>query len=98
MALADHPELYTIWVATNVDVSAKLVPFVLDVLEDLRRLLGLVPNDTGVTPDSFEKRCVEFARCRIKKEVKLLRTVSKNCLSNPRNNSSQKGWLSSESS
>lgn len=75
MGLEEHPEMCTFWITANVDASTKVVPFVKDILGDLGKLLGLVLNEKGITPDAFEKKCVEFARCRIKEELRLLRVL-----------------------
>jgi hypothetical protein len=96
MGLAERPDVYTIWVAANNDLLKKVLPFVNDVLGDLKKLLGLDSNHARVTPDRLENKCVKFARPRIKKELPLLRTASEKCISNLASTGSQKGRLSSE--
>lgn len=97
MALEERPGMYTSWVAANVDISLKAVPFVEGILRDLGKLLGQVSNETGITPDNFEKRCVEFAWCRIKKELRLLKVATEQSSRILKSTGSQKGWFIPES-
>jgi len=76
IALSECPELYTFWVAANCNASAKAIPFVKDVM----RLLGtLLRNESGITPDTFVERCVQFAGGRIKDEIRFVMLAINQC-------------------
>jgi hypothetical protein len=92
LALAERPDIYTFWVATNVGASPKILPFLEDVLQNLRTTSCFAPDEKGFTPPHIEKKCLEFARSRIKKEISLLKVAAKKCSLMLRRFSSQYGW------
>ncbi|KAI0010792.1 hypothetical protein F4779DRAFT_576130 [Xylariaceae sp. FL0662B] len=77
IGIEDRPECFNFWVASNkISVVEKMIAFLEPTLKNVKRTIGL----GGEKREDGEKKlihmCIQFAKSRVKKEMKLLITAT----------------------
>jgi hypothetical protein len=78
IGLEERPDCFKFWVASN-QTSGKIIEFMNTVLADLKYIITLSSDQRKSEEQLFIRKCVAFAKSRIKKESKLLWFAIEKC-------------------
>jgi hypothetical protein len=79
MAIEDKEKSAVFWIAANSTPNDKVVSFLTEVLELLRKEPKETEKDQKALENKLAKICAEFAAPRLKKECKLLHRATRHC-------------------
>jgi hypothetical protein len=80
IGLEDAPERFNFWIASNCPKqSAKSVPFLTTTLLLARTIADSPADERVALQEDFIRKCIEFARQRVKKETSLLKSAISKC-------------------
>ncbi|KAI0101806.1 hypothetical protein GGR51DRAFT_528564 [Nemania sp. FL0031] len=81
IGLENAPERFNFWIASNdPKQSAKSALFLTFILQDVRKIADLPAADRASLQGKLIRRCIEFAKLRVKKEAKLLAREITKCV------------------
>ncbi|KAI0875380.1 hypothetical protein GGS24DRAFT_455472 [Hypoxylon argillaceum] len=81
VGLENAPEQFNLWIASNdPKQSAKSALFLTFILQDIRKIADAPDADKESLQGKLIRRCIEFAKQRVKKEAKLLTREAARCM------------------
>ncbi|KAI1422779.1 hypothetical protein F5Y12DRAFT_799284 [Xylaria sp. FL1777] len=81
IGLENAPERFNFWVASNEPKqSAKSAPFLASILRDVQKIADLPASGRAPLKEKLIRRCIEFAKHRVRKEGKMLVSNITKCM------------------
>lgn len=94
IAVQENDEGFIFWVAFNcIDPNNKVTSFLRNVLVEVKRVIHTPSDQRILLEDRFIRSCIEFARSRIHKEIKMLRRSIQDCERRLDLENNSKGWF-----
>ncbi|KAI1499253.1 hypothetical protein F5X99DRAFT_420058 [Biscogniauxia marginata] len=80
IGLEERPECFNFWVASNKASSGgRIIQFLQSTLVDVQRIIVLEERERFHEEEAFIRKCIEFARPRVNKEIRLFLRYAKRC-------------------
>lgn len=80
IALEEKYDAFTFWLASNtVDSSKQSIAFLEIILAEAKAMIHPPKNQRVHSEDEFTWMCIDFAKSRVKKEIKMLELAIRNC-------------------
>ncbi len=81
IGLENAPKRFNFWIASNEPKqSDKSAPFLASILRDVRTIADSPTGGRASLQEKLVRRCIEFAKHRVKKEAKMLMSNIKRCI------------------